>query len=303
MSRVDAGAIDLEPAVQRQILDKERALDRDHFAVLGLPPGATPEEVREAYHALSRTFHPDRYFRKNLGAFAEKLDRIFKRISEANAVLTDPEKREVYLRKHPQLRAPSKVELPPERLAERKSRLARHPYLLKAGKARELLQQAEKLISAGQTGAATEALEDAIKLDPGLAEASRLLERTRGTNSGGAQARRERGLAERYESDGRIADAIGAWKQVVAAEPSAAAFRKLAELSVKAGAPAEEVKGYASRALGLSPGDVEARMILAEALLETGAKKEAKRELQRVLERAPGHERAQALLKRTRWLF
>ena len=33
---------------------------RDHFAVLGLTPAATKEEVRLAYRALSKQFHPDR---------------------------------------------------------------------------------------------------------------------------------------------------------------------------------------------------------------------------------------------------
>ena len=31
----------------------------DYYQVLHLKPGASPREVKQAYHATSRTFHPD----------------------------------------------------------------------------------------------------------------------------------------------------------------------------------------------------------------------------------------------------
>ena len=34
---------------------------RDHYAVLGVPPGATPEQVERAYKLLARISHPDAF--------------------------------------------------------------------------------------------------------------------------------------------------------------------------------------------------------------------------------------------------
>jgi curved DNA-binding protein len=64
--------------------------DRDYYAVLGLPPAATEEEIRRAYRRLALEWHPDR----NPG-HAQAAER-FREISEAYAVLMDPAKRGAY---------------------------------------------------------------------------------------------------------------------------------------------------------------------------------------------------------------
>ncbi len=63
---------------------------RDYYKALGVPRGASQEEIKKAFRKLARKYHPD----VNKGnADAE---RRFKEINEAQEVLGDPEKRKAY---------------------------------------------------------------------------------------------------------------------------------------------------------------------------------------------------------------
>ena len=64
---------------------------KDYYEVLGVERGASAEELKKAYRALALREHPDK------GGDAEK----FKAISEAYAVLSDPEQRAQYDRPAP----------------------------------------------------------------------------------------------------------------------------------------------------------------------------------------------------------
>lgn len=65
-------------------------LEKDYYAVLGVSKDATPEDIKKAYRALARDYHPD----KNPGDEASEAK--FKEVSEANDVLSDPKKRREY---------------------------------------------------------------------------------------------------------------------------------------------------------------------------------------------------------------
>ncbi|MCR9098169.1 MAG: tetratricopeptide repeat protein [bacterium] len=89
-SALDEG-LDIDLDVQRRILTYEASLGRPYHELLGVEPGSEPKAVKRAYFKLSKEFHPDRYFRREIGSYAERLDRIFKKVLEAHEILSDPE--------------------------------------------------------------------------------------------------------------------------------------------------------------------------------------------------------------------
>jgi curved DNA-binding protein len=62
---------------------------RDFYEILGVPRSASQDEIQQAYRKLARTYHPD------VNKDPEAEDR-FKDISEAYAVLSDPQTRRRY---------------------------------------------------------------------------------------------------------------------------------------------------------------------------------------------------------------
>jgi len=62
---------------------------KDYYETVGVPRGATQDEIKAAYRKLARKYHPD------VSKEPEAEER-FKELGEAYAVLKDPEKRAVY---------------------------------------------------------------------------------------------------------------------------------------------------------------------------------------------------------------
>lgn len=62
---------------------------KDYYAILGVPRDATADDIKKAFRKLARRYHPD--VSKEADAEAR-----MKEVNEANAVLSDPEKRAAY---------------------------------------------------------------------------------------------------------------------------------------------------------------------------------------------------------------
>ncbi|WP_337872805.1 J domain-containing protein [Ignavibacterium sp.] len=63
---------------------------KDYYKILSVDKNATQEEIKRAYRKLAMKYHPDR----NTGD--KSAEEKFKEITEANEVLSDPEKRKKY---------------------------------------------------------------------------------------------------------------------------------------------------------------------------------------------------------------
>jgi molecular chaperone DnaJ len=66
------------------------AKKRDYYEVMGLDKNASQDDIKKAYRKLAKKYHPD------LNHDDKDAEEKFKELNEANAVLSDPEKRAKY---------------------------------------------------------------------------------------------------------------------------------------------------------------------------------------------------------------
>jgi tetratricopeptide (TPR) repeat protein len=89
--------VDLPRERRKQILDLYyRLKDIDYYTLLGVPQGADKKEIRSAYFSLSKAFHPDSMFRKELGSFKAKMVAVFQALTEGYETLGKKKAREEY---------------------------------------------------------------------------------------------------------------------------------------------------------------------------------------------------------------
>lgn len=88
---------DLTQEQKRRILNGFYGLEgKDYYQLLGLARSADKKEIRAAYFELSRLFHPDSMFGRELGGFRVKMETVFKRLTEAYEVLGRKPRRAEY---------------------------------------------------------------------------------------------------------------------------------------------------------------------------------------------------------------
>lgn len=311
--------VDIPEERQKEILALEAKLSANHFEVLGVPAGAPPEQVRDAFHALSRKFHPDRYHGRELGSFKGRIDSIFKRLVEANNVLTDPDKRQAYFDANPFVRAAIRAAtgtnpaLKPQaatpksaeeeaRDAERRARLARHPYLAKVSKVQENLARAKVHMEKGEHSHAFTVLNIAAQVDPQNAEVKALLaDARRRAEHERSDADYQRGKKALEEGNEELA--LQAFKAAVniSASNHAAAF-EAARLLEKLGGDPKEISGFAGKAVEAMPTKVEYRVLLGRMLEASGMKALAKKHFEEAVRLGPDHPDVKKHVKK-RWPF
>ena len=68
----------------------------NYYQVLDLPLTAEATEIKDAYYALARRYHPDRFHLRSGTRLHAQISSAFARITQAYETLTDPEARSTY---------------------------------------------------------------------------------------------------------------------------------------------------------------------------------------------------------------
>ncbi|MEE9281751.1 MAG: response regulator [Myxococcota bacterium] len=147
------------PGLAKQLEELKRAhRSQNHFEVLGLETSATGADAHRAFVGLAKQHHPDK-----VGAESPELQalasEVFARISEANEVISDSERRRNYLK---QLKKGSSAE-------------ADQQAVTRIVSAEQQFRKAEELVKRRQYSQAIEALQWALRLDPAEGEFHALL--------------------------------------------------------------------------------------------------------------------------------
>ncbi len=90
-----------EPALgteeQSRIVELYDRLDRlDHYTLLGVAATDDTKTIKRAYLAKAKAHHPDRFFRKDIGALRAKIEAIFAALTAAESTLSSKTKRAAY---------------------------------------------------------------------------------------------------------------------------------------------------------------------------------------------------------------
>jgi tetratricopeptide (TPR) repeat protein len=295
--------VDLDVERRKEILVADARLPTwTHWQALGLPWNAPPDAAKAAYVSLVKVFHPDRYAGKRLGSYRGRLDRIFRRITEARDVLVDETRRVAYVRASAPPEEVAKLEVrkieDERRAEERRARLTRtNPVLQRAGRVGELVERGRKALAEGRFAQAANDLLAAQALEPRNPEVATLA----------AEAKRRANLAKvsdllrkaaDEEAKGKAAAALDLYREAVAVDPANLRAAAEAARALSVAGDAAGARAIAEGALKVGPRSGLAHEALGWALEAEGNKKEARKAFERAAELDPSLERAKARAKK-----
>jgi tetratricopeptide (TPR) repeat protein len=89
--------VDLDRDLRMRILATSAVLDGlDYYEILGVARTVDKKAIKRAYFEIAALFHPDRYFRKQIGSFKIKMETLFGRATQALDTLSNRELRAEY---------------------------------------------------------------------------------------------------------------------------------------------------------------------------------------------------------------
>src|SRR5262249_45969901 len=284
-----SAGVDLPTDLQNELRMFDAAgRDVSFYDLLGIAPDADGAAVRRAYLDRSRRFHPDAWFRRNVGEFGPLLSRVFQKLSAAYQVLADEDARGAYDRKLAQRvsqkerealqrRALSRDEQD-RRQREGRERLLRTKGFARIGAARKLYQEALELAENGERTQAIASLKAARELDPRRDE---IAQKLAGLEKEAARSRSQVALkdAREQEEKGELAAALKPHRRSLDIDPTNAPAAAAAARCAEKMGDHQQASLLAARAVELAPDDLETRFLLAGLFVTLGLKVKARAEI------------------------
>lgn len=317
--RVDP-SLDLPVAVQEKVLQLVARLDAPYHEILGVPPDADRKALKRAYFALSKEFHPDRYFRKNLGPFQAELERVFKKIVEAYELLSDPMARAEIEKSLASMAPPAAeagapaAEPPPAETAATRApapppaqpvRRRPHVFSIAERVRKERRQRAKRLFEAGMAAfangrwlEAAGSVRLAIAFDPWNAIYKERFAEVQ------ARAHQERAKQLLKEADSALElrdypAALRAFEEALHYRPGdVELLRRAARLALQTGGDLHQAKEWALAAVELDGRDAGGRVLLAQIYKAAGLAANARREFELAAQLDPEDKEVRAELRR-----
>ena len=293
---------------------------RDFYQLFNVSKHASVDEIKKSYYSTSRQWHPDRFFRKNTGEYASRLEKIFIGINQAFGILSNIEERTLfdkqYVTETPKAETTSSTStfaqhrrrrnVPKKSAEERKVHTGKKDAILERvrsqvdgakQKAHMFFTQGKEHLEADKPMEAAAALHVAYKLEPENEEYKSLYKEAR------KLAREKKAMtlftqAESAENYQNYQDAIRLYKEALEYEINdARAYARLAYLIEKLEPDVRESLRLMRIAVQKAPNNPEYRCILAEIYAREGMERNARREFNEALQLQKGYSRAVEGLK------
>jgi curved DNA-binding protein CbpA len=326
-----ASGVELDPSlglsveIQQQILEFEPRLEKPFHVILGVRPNDDTRTIKRAYFALSKLYHPDRYFRVDMGPFAERLDRVFKKIALAYELMMDPTTREELQRSMQaapprdaqpagasaapaaEVPRPGAPQPPPQNFTKRewldrmrqRFKIPEELVAERRFRAKELAEAARVAQYQAQWNDAASAIRLAIAFDPWTNDYKELFAEIQVEVN---QLRAEQLLEEASGAyDTRSCkEALALFEEVIAYRPADAVVHHKAALLALELENLEVAREYAERAWELNSSQPEFAVALAKVLRLEGLKQRAREILEEARELDPHNREIQDELNRLR---
>ena len=301
-----------------------------YYELLGVGPDADYADIRTAFKSLTRKWHPDIFFRRDLGEYDRHIEHIFMMITKAHRILTNPEDRKEYDRTHvidrvevkdadksrqtrrhrhgkrrrerERRRTSSNEEKqsPKEKVSLRKQKIldeVRKNIDSKSNKAKQFFEIGKRQLEEERPMQAAASLQVAYKLEPKNKEYKELYAKAR-KMARSAKAFEIFASAENAENYSNYTDALKLYRKAVEYEvDDARAYARLAYLIQKLDPDARETIRLMQIAVKKSPDNPEYHCILGEIFAAEGLGLNARREFNKALELQKNYDRAKEGLK------